>query len=256
MKKIKELNVKDLKNECEIEDFKFKKTTELEPFNGIIGQERAMNAIKTAMQIPQKGFNLYLCGSIGIGKTAYALSVVNNLAKDQPVPNDICYVYNFENPNEPISIVLEPGMGLEFKRDMNRFISSLLNRLSKDLTGDMYEKEKKNILDRYEHAKEKIMKEFDKSTFEQGFKVRNTKDGIYFSPVHNGVVLNEDAYKVLDEKSKKYFEEKGPKIQEQTLQVLKKLDNLDKEAKSVIEEWESNLTTFAVTQCMSDLKIK
>ena len=81
MKKIKELNVKDLKNECEIEDFKFKKTTELEPFNGIIGQERAMNAIKTAMQIPQKGFNLYLCGSIGIGKTAYALSVVNNLAK-------------------------------------------------------------------------------------------------------------------------------------------------------------------------------
>lgn len=256
MKKFKELNVKDLKNECEIEDFKFKKTTELEPFNGIIGQERAMNAIKTAMQIPQKGFNLYLCGSIGIGKTAYALSVVNNLAKDQPVPNDICYVYNFENPNEPISIVLEPGMGLEFKRDMNRFISSLLNRLSKDLTGDMYEKEKKNILDRYEHAKEKIMKEFDKSTFEQGFKVRNTKDGIYFSPVHNGVVLNEDAYKVLDEKSKKYFEEKGPKIQEQTLQVLKKLDNLDKEAKSVIEEWESNLTTFAVTQCMSDLKIK
>lgn len=256
MKKIKELSIKDLKNECITEELGFKKTTELEPFNGIIGQERAMNAIKTAMQIPQKGFNLYLCGSIGIGKTAYALSVVNNLAKDEPVPNDICYIYNFENPNEPIAVTLEPGMGLEFKRDMNRFISSLLNRLSKDLTGDMYEKEKKNIIDRYERAKEKIMKEFDKSTFEQGFKVRNTKDGIYFSPVHNGVVLNEDAFNVLDEKTKKYFEEKSPKIQEQTLQVLKKLDNLDKEAKSVIEEWESNLTTFAVTQCMSDLKIK
>ena len=256
MKKIKELSIKDLKNECITEELGFKKTTELEPFNGIIGQERAMNAIKTAMQIPQKGFNLYLCGSIGIGKTAYALSVVNNLAKDEPVPNDICYIYNFENPNEPIAVTLEPGIGLEFKRDMNRFISSLLNRLSKDLTGDMYEKEKKNIIDRYERAKEKIMKEFDKSTFEQGFKVRNTKDGIYFSPVHNGVVLNEEAFKVLDEKTKKYFEEKSPKIQEQTLQVLKKLDNLDKEAKSVIEEWESNLTTFAVTQCMSDLKIK
>ena len=256
MKKIKELSIKDLKNECITEELGFKKTTELEPFNGIIGQERAMNAIKTAMQIPQKGFNLYLCGSIGIGKTAYALSVVNNLAKDEPVPNDICYIYNFENPNEPIAITLEPGMGLEFKRDMNRFISSLLNRLSKDLTGDMYEKEKKNIIDRYDREKENIMKEFDKSTFEQGFKVRNTKDGIYFSPVHNGVVLNEEAFKVLDEKTKKYFEEKSPKIQEQTLQVLKKLDNLDKEAKSVIEEWESNLTTFAVTQCMSDLKIK
>ena len=62
--------------------------------------------------------------------------------------------------------------------------------------------------------------------------------------------------KVLDEKTKKYFEEKSPKIQEQTLQVLKKLDSLDKEAKKVIEEWESNLVTFAVSQCMSELKIK
>ena len=150
-----------------------------------------MNAIKTAMQIPQKGFNLYLCGNIGIGKTAYALSVVNSLAQSEPVPNDICYIYNFDNPNEPISVILEPGMGLEFKRDMNKFISTLLNRLSKDLSGDMYEKEKKNISDRYDRAKEKLMHEFDKSTYEQGFKVRNTKDGIYFSPVHNGVVLNE-----------------------------------------------------------------
>ena len=256
MKKIKELNSSDLKNECKIDDFEFKKTTELEPFNGIIGQQRALNAIKAAMQIPQKGFNLYLCGNVGMGKTAYALSIINSLAKKRPVPNDVCYINNFENPNEPIAVVLEAGMGLEFKRDMNRFISSLLNRLSKDLTGDMYEKEKKNILDRYENAKEKIMQEFDKSTFEQGFKVRNTKEGIYFSPVHNGVVLNEESFKMLDEKSKKYFEETSPKIQEQTLQVLKKIDALDKEAKTVVQEWESNLTTFAVTQCMSDLKIK
>ena len=256
MRKFKELSVKDLKNTCNEEKLGFEKTTELEPFCGIIGQERAMNAIKTAMQIPQKGFNLYLCGNIGIGKTAYALSVVNSLAQSEPVPNDICYIYNFDNPNEPISIILEPGMGLEFKRDMNKFISTLLNRLSKDLSGDMYEKEKKNISDRYDRAKEKLMHEFDKSTYEQGFKVRNTKDGIYFSPVHNGVVLNEEAYKVLDEKTKKYFEEKSPKIQEQTLQVLKKLDSLDKEAKKVIEEWESNLVTFAVSQCMSELKIK
>lgn len=256
MRKFKELSVKDLKNTCNEEKLGFEKTTELEPFCGIIGQERAMNAIKTAMQIPQKGFNLYLCGNIGIGKTAYALSVVNSLAQSEPVPNDICYIYNFDNPNEPISVILEPGMGLEFKRDMNKFISTLLNRLSKDLSGDMYEKEKKNISDRYDRAKEKLMHEFDKSTYEQGFKVRNTKDGIYFSPVHNGVVLNEEAYKVLDEKTKKYFEEKSPKIQEQTLQVLKKLDSLDKEAKKVIEEWESNLVTFAVSQCMSELKIK
>src|SRR5574344_2299534 len=111
MKKIKELNFKELKNTNDLDCLDFKKTTELEPFNGIIGQERALEAIKTAMQIPQKGFNLFMCGSIGIGKTSYALSIVNSLSKSMPVPDDICYIYNFDNPNEPISVLLEAGMG-------------------------------------------------------------------------------------------------------------------------------------------------
>ena len=254
--KIKELKPSELKNFASQDYLDFKTTKDLEPFNGIIGQERALNAIKAAMQIPQKGFNLYVSGSIGIGKTAYALSIVNTLSQKQKVPNDYCYIHNFENPNEPIAISLEPGMGEEFRRDMNRFIKNLLERLQRDLSGDMYEKEKKNIIDRYARAKENIMKEFDKSTYEQGFKVRNTEDGIYFSPVYNGVILSEKDFNILDDNTKKYFEEKSPKIQEQTLEVLKELDALDKKAEQVINEWQSNITTFAVTQCMSDLKLK
>ena len=256
MKKFNELKWNELESSSLDKFIEFDSTLDYEPFNGIIAQSRALNAIKTAMQIPQKGFNLYVAGNIGIGKTSYALSIVNNLAVKQKVPNDYCYVYNFDNPNEPIAICLEPGMGLELKHDMNRFISSLLSRLSKDLTGDMFEKEKKNITDRYAKLKEKVMREFDESTFKQGFKCRNTEGGIAFSPVHNGVVLDEANFNLLDDATKKYFEEHSPKIQEQTLEVLKELDNLDKKCESVINEWETNLVTFAVTQCMGDLKIK
>lgn len=256
MKNFKKLKAADLKNAINIDLLDFKTTEELEPFNGIIGQERALNAISTAMQITQKGFNLYLCGNVGVGKTAYALSIVNNLSTKLPVPNDCCYIYNFENPNEPIAIEIEAGMGSELKRDLNKFITSLLSRISKDLTGDMYEKEKKTILDRYARTKENIMKEFDKKTFEQGFKIRQTKEGIFFSPVHNGIVLNEKDFNVLDDKTKREFEEKSPLIQEQTLLILKELDEIDKKAEAVILDWESNLATFAVTQCISDLKIK
>ncbi len=256
MKKIKELKSASLNNTFNVDSLQFTTTDEVEPFNGIIGQERALEAIKSAMQIPQKGFNLYIAGTLGIGKTAYALSVVNSLSEKLPVPQDYCYINNFENPNEPIAVCLAPGEGMEFKQDMNRFINSIITRINKELTGDMYEKEKKTIVDRYKRAKENLMREFDKSTFEKGFKVRNTENGIYFSPVHNGVVLDEKSFKVLDEKTKKYFEEKSPEIQEQTLQVLKELDALDKKCEQVLKEWENNLATFAVTQCMSDLKIK
>lgn len=254
--KVKELKSTELKNTLNEKNLNFETTEDLEPFHGIIGQERALHAIQSSMQIPQKGFNLYISGNEGIGKTQYALSVVNELSKKESIPNDYCYIYNFDNPNEPIAISLEAGMGSEFKQDMNRFVKKLLERLAKDLSGDIYEKEKKNILDRYARAKEELMKEFDRSTYEQGFKVRNTEDGIYFSPVHNGVILDEKQFSILDEKTKKYYEEKSPKIQEQTLKVLKELDALDKKSERVIEEWQENVTTFAVTQCIGDLKIK
>ena len=256
MKKVKELKASNLKNSFNIDSLKFNTTEEVEPFNGIIGQERALEAIRSAMQIPQKGFNLYISGTLGIGKTTYALSVVNSLSEKMPVPQDYCYINNFENPVEPVAVSLPAGEGMEFKQDMNRFINSVTTRINKELTGDMYEKEKKTIVDRYKRAKENLMHEFDKSTYEKGFKVRNTENGIYFSPVHNGVVLDEKSFKVLDEKTKKYFEEKSPEIQEQTLQVLKEIDALDKKCEQVLKEWENNLATFAVTQCMSDLKIK
>ena len=256
MKKTKELEYTDLKKSFNLDDLNFKTTKDVEPLNSVMGQERALEAIKTSMQITQKGYNLYISGSIGIGKTSYALSIVNALSQKEPVPNDYCYIHNFDDPNSPIAIELEPGQGNEFKQDMNRFVSNLLKRLSKDLSGDVYEKEKRTILDRYKRAKENLMKEFDKSTFEQGFKVRNTEDGIYFSPVHNGVILSEKDFNILDEKTKKYFEEKSPQIQEQTMKVLKDLDDLDKQAEKVINEWQENVATFAVTQCMSELKLK
>ncbi len=256
MKKTKELKYTDLRKSFNTDDLDFETTKDIEPLNSVMGQERALEAIKTSMQITQKGYNLYISGSIGIGKTAYALSIVNALSQKEPVPNDYCYIHNFDEPNSPIAIELEAGQGNEFKQDMNRFVSNLLKRLSKDLSGDVYEKEKRTILDRFKRAKEDLMKEFDKSTFEQGFKVRNTEEGIYFSPVHNGVILSEKDFNILDDKTKKYFEEKSPQIQEQTMKVLKDLDDLDKQAEKVINEWQENVATFAVTQCMSELKIK
>ncbi|MEG1705839.1 MAG: AAA family ATPase [Clostridia bacterium] len=253
--KVKELTIDDLKNNIQL-DLEFKTTKELEPFCGIIGQEKALESITSAMRIKNKGFNLYVCGSLGIGKTSYVLSVVNKLAEESKIPNDYCYIYNFENPSEPLYIELEPGMGYELKKDMEQFITRLLLAFSNRLSGDTYEKEKKDIIERYNVIKQKILADFDKYTYEQGFKIKYDKDGISFSPVFKGNVIDEKEFNNLNDTDKKYFKEKSPTIQEQTLKILKDLDELDTKSKISIKDWENNLTTFVATQCVKDLKIK
>ena len=256
MKKVKELKYSDLNNECKLNAFKFKTTNELETYNSIIGQERALEAVKTAMQIYQKGFNLYVCGNVGMGKTAYVLSVVNKLAKKQDIPNDLCYIYNFDNPNEPLALSLPAGQGRILKEDMNKFISAIRSELMKSFGSNDLEKEKKVIISQYERKKEEIMKKFDEYTTSEGFKIKTTETGIYFSPIYNGNVLNEQEFNALDAAVKKTFEEKSPKIQAETMEVMKKIENLEKECTIKVSEWQANFTTYVVSKNINNLKLK
>ena len=246
MRKFKELKYTDLNNTCPLNAFKFKTSNDLDTYNGIIGQERALEAVKTAMQIYQTGFNLYVCGNVGMGKTAYVLSVVNKLAKNQEVPNDICYIYNFDNPNEPLALSLKAGQGRILKEDMNKFVSSIRDELMRTFSSTDIEKEKKVILNEYEQKKGEIMRKFDEYTTSEGFKIKTTETGIYFSPIYNGNVLNEQEFNSLDADIKKSFEDKSPKIQAETMEVMKKIETLEKECTIKVSEWQANFTTYIV----------
>ena len=256
MKKVTEVKPADLKKECKPTTLKFKSTEELEPFDGIIGQERALNAVKTAINIPQKGFNLYLSGDVGFGKTTYALNIINKAAKKQKAPNDFCYIYNFDNVNEPIALELPAGMGKELKEDMNKFIKYIQSSLSSLFGSEDFEKEKKAISIKYENIRESIMKAFDESTIKEGFKVKSTQNGICFAPVYKGNVLNEEQFKKLDDKIKKDFEDKSDAIRKKTAEVMKELGKIEKECIDELSNYEQNITTFITNKSISDLKLK
>ena len=229
MKKIKELKAQDLNFKLNASQFNFKTTDDISGFNGIIGQERALETVESALEMPQKGFNLYVCGQVGMGKMPYVLSIVNRLAKTKTVPDDLCYIHNFENPNEPIAVFLKPGLGRSFKEDMNRFISSVRRDLLKVFSSENYEKERKVITKKYQDEKNALLSSFDKHTSSQGFKIKTATDGIYFSPIYNGKVLNEKEFNALDESIKAEFKAKSPKIQQETREIMAKLEAIEKE---------------------------
>ena len=256
MKKIKELKSSDLISKVNGSQFNFKTTDDISTYNGIIGQQRALETVKTALEMPQKGFNLYVCGQVGMGKMPYVLSIVNKLANTKPVPDDLCYIHNFENPNEPIAIFLKPGQGREFKEDMNRFITIIRQGLLKVFKSDDFEREKKIIVSKYTEMKNNLMRDFDKYTTSQGFKIKTATDGIYFSPIYDGNVLNEEQFNALPQEVKKEFEEKSPKIKQQTVDIMKKLDSLEKECMEKVSSWQANMITYVVSKSINELKIK
>ena len=109
---------------------KFNNTSEIEPLEGILGQERAIEAMEKGLKIDNPAYNMYLAGDSGTGKTTYAMSVLNKYAAKKGSHKDWCYVYNFENNREPLIIGLEKGLGKIFKKDIEKLIETLLEKIN------------------------------------------------------------------------------------------------------------------------------
>lgn len=256
MSRIKELNFKELKKECDPSFFKFKTTRELEPFDGAIGQARAIKAMEFGLNIDIKGYNIYIEGPTGIGKTIYAKNKLNELAKTKPVPDDWCYVFNFANNNEPVAINLPAGLGREFTNDMNQFIETIKNEIKSAFNNQDFEKEKESIQKDVEDKKIKLIDKLNKDAAKQGFEIKNTSSGIYFLPMINGKTLSEDEFNALDEKTKKDFEARSVAIQQETIDTMKKIKEMENKAADKMNSWQNNIALFAVTIQVNELRNK
>ena len=256
MSRIKELSYTQLKRECDPSNFKFKTTRELEPFTGTIGQSRGIKAIEFGLNIDIKGYNLYLEGPTGIGKTIYIKNKLNELSKSKPIPNDWIYLYNFNNSNEPLAVSLPVGFGKQFADDMDSFIQTIKAEINSAFNNQDFEKEKANIQKDVEEKKIRLIEKLNKDAMKQGFEIKNTSSGIYFLPMIDGKTLTEDEFNNLDEKIKNDFEARSVLIQQQTVETMTKIKDIEKKAAEKMDSWQNNIALFAVTIQVNELRNK
>lgn len=255
MRSKNELMPKDLKDICNTSIFKFETTKDIEDVTDLIyGQERALNALEFGIDIDVKGYNLYIEGSAGIGKTMYTKRFLEDRASKNKVPNDWCYIYNFENPNEPVAVSFPAGQGKVFKETMEDFVKDIRRDIKKTFNNDDFEKEKQIIKQEFENKRELLLEKLNKRTMVQGFQVKSTANGVYMMPVLDGRTLQEDEFDALDESIKREFEERSNLVQEQIFQALAEIKAIEREAEKKIEEWQSNIALMTINVHVNSIK--
>lgn len=252
----RELSYQELDNKCKQDLLPFSNTSKLGSFDGIIGQERAAKAMDFGLKMKIKGYNIYMSGPTGTGKTSFARQVVSEVAAKQSVPNDWCYIYNFNKPTQPTAISLPAGMGKTFQKDMEDFVKTIKQEIANAFDNDQYEKEKSEILDKYEDIKDELLDKLSKDAEKQGFKVNTGNSGIYFLPIIDGKTISEEEFDKLDEEVKDEINEKTTTLQQDTLEIIRKLKNNDKETKKQVSEWENKIALLALGDQINDLKEK
>ena len=256
MKNKNELNYKDLKMTCNPNVFDFDTTADLEAIQDGIGQDRGIKALEFGLQVDVKGYNIYIEGPSGVGKTLYTKNYLNKLASKKKVPSDWCYIYNFDNPNQPIAVELPAGQGKEFKEAMEGFIKEIRKDIRKTFNNDDFEKEKALIKQQFEEKRSALLDKLNQDASKNNFQVKTAQNGIYMMPIVDGRVIEEEEFDKLSDEIKKEYEEKSLIVQEQIMNIISQIKEIERASDKKISEWQSNVALLTVNVHINYLKSK
>jgi lon-related putative ATP-dependent protease len=253
---VKPLPASVLRRECDPGIFDFKDTSTITPSRDLIGQQRASEATEFGLAVQLDGYNIYMAGESGEGKTRYALDCVQKQARLMPVPDDWCYVYNFEDSNRPKAINLPAGTGRELKNDMEDFVKIIEQEILKAFHGEDYEAERSRIIKEFRDKKDELVMELSQEAQERGFRVKIANAGVYFMPLLDGEPISEDEFKMLDEDVKIELSKSSEALQAQTSDIIRRIREIEMDAEEAVKEWENQIALYAVGIHIDDLKEK
>lgn len=255
MRQHKKLDYTQLKNKCILNDIHITANEE-EPELTIIGQKRAVKAMEFGLSIKMKGYNIYMSGPSGTGKTTYAKAIAQKFAKDEPIPYDWCYVYNFKDSRRPSALRFNHGEGKEFRDDMKELVELLNIEIPKVFSNQDYESQKDEIISSYEEKRDILMKDMTDDAKEHGFGVKTTNSGLYFMPIIDGVTLNEEEFENLAEDEKNEILDRSEAIKDKASDIMREMKEFERKAKKEIYDLDYKIGMFTIGPHITALQEK
>ncbi len=243
--KPKELKSEDLRWRCSPDVFAFDSTTDLEPVEGIIGQERALKALRLGVDLKSPGYNIFIAGLSGTGKATTVKKMLEKISGNCPSLYDYVYVNNFKDNDHPLLLKFQVGKAKLFRQDYSSAIEMLKRKIPQALESDSYIIRKKKIVSHYNDKEQALMTSFDEKLRKENFSLGQVKVGETARP---------EIFPVIDQKPVPVYQleelvKQGKLSEDNAKQIIKKytdyqqdLHSLFKKGLQISEEFQDKLS--------------
>lgn len=241
---------------CDPELLGFESTSELPDFNDAIGQKRALRSIEFGLEVDGPGFNLYISGETGTGRTSTIASILSKRAGSEPAPHDWVYVNNFRDSDSAISLDLPAGMGGGLSVDMKELVEAFRKDIPKALESSEYENRRLELLETYQTASNDLFQDLEKASAKLGFSLQRTVSGLVIVPQKNGSNYTQEEYDALNEKKRVKLEKQGKELTEKLNEVLRKVREQEKATKDSLAQADRDLGMSCLGHRLEPLREK
>ncbi|MCL2010558.1 MAG: AAA family ATPase [Synergistaceae bacterium] len=254
-----------LRKATEPNSWSFKTTDELKSSRALIGQERAVEAISFGLEVPSRGYNIFVTGHPGSGRTSYALRRLRERAKNTPAPDDWVYVYNFDEPGEPLAMCLPAGRGKNLCIALDELVSELKITISKAFEKSQYEDAKAQFVKEFQEKAGAIMEELKAWSSEKGFSLKRTPQGFVNIPLieaqdEEGKPVTRDIqqeeFEALSDEEQKAYQTTSEEVSQKTLLALRRIRDMEKDLKEEISKLEAEICRAAISPYLADIREK
>lgn len=230
--KHKELSPEELRWKCNPDIFDFDSTEDIDPIEGIVGQKRALEAIKLGVDLRSPGYNIYIAGLSGTGKATTVQKMLESISTNCPSLFDYAYVNNFKDSDYPQLLTFKVGQAKYFKQDYAASIKMLEKRIPQILENETYLNRKQKIIDLYNEKDQAILKVFEEKLKADNFSLGQVKVGEIARPEIFPIVEDKPVQiHQLDE-----FIQSGKLTKDEALELLKKYNTYQQELQTIFKK--------------------
>jgi lon-related putative ATP-dependent protease len=252
----KELSAEQVRKRCDPSSFDCDSTEELEPFEGIIGQDRALSALKFGLNIPKAGFNIFVSGTAGTGRTTAIKSFLETLATRKDTPPDWCYVHNFRDSYCPRALKLPAGMGESLQKDMKRTIDNCRRSIIQAFASKEYAERRAEITEDINKRKEAALSTISEKAKNNGLILQSTPVGLILIPAAKGEPMNEKDYDKLPAKVKEGLKQKQEELSKELKDQIARIRTEEDNVQEQLENTNREVAKYSVGHLFEELRNK
>jgi lon-related putative ATP-dependent protease len=254
MKSPAPLPAESLRRRCDFGAPAFRSTDELADFEGVLGQERAVEAIRFGLGMRRVGYNMFVLGAPGTGRHAIALGALKAMAAGEAPPRDWAYVFNFAAPHRPDALAFPAGRARAYRRDMARFVEALRAALPALFASEEYRARRRLIDDEFRERQENAFKQVQDEAQKRSLALVRTPSGLILAPVADGEAMQPDAFRRLPEAERQRFEKAIAELQERLQKVVQAAPDWESERLERVRELNHEVAAATVGRLIAPLR--